>query len=86
LIIDADDVKCSHGATVGQIDEDALFYLRARGINEDKARLMMMNAFMHEVVQKIKVEALRDRIDELVERRLNGEVAKCHECAYQCEV
>jgi Fe-S cluster assembly protein SufD len=38
------------------------------------------------VVQKIKVEALRDRIDELVERRLNGEVAKCHECAYQCEV
>jgi Fe-S cluster assembly protein SufD len=86
LIIDADDVKCSHGATVGQIDEEALFYLRARGINEDKARLMMMNAFMHEVVQKIKVEALRDRIDELVERRLNGEVAKCHECAYQCEV
>ncbi len=86
LIIDADDVKCSHGATVGQIDEEALFYLRARGINEDKARLMMMNAFMHEVVRKISVEALRDRIDELVERRLNGEVAKCHECAYQCEV
>ena len=86
LIIDADDVKCSHGATVGQIDEEALFYLRARGIDEDKARFMMMNAFMHEVVKKIKVEALRDRIDELVERRLNGEVAKCHECAYQCEV
>lgn len=86
LIIDADDVKCSHGATVGQIDEEALFYLRARGINEDKARLMMMNAFMHEVVRKISVEALRDRIDELVERRLNGEVAKCHECAYQCEI
>ena len=86
LIIDADDVKCSHGATVGQIDEDALFYLRARGIDEDKARLMMMNAFAHDVVRKIKVEALGNRIDELVERRLNGEVARCHECAYNCEV
>ncbi len=85
LIIDADDVKCSHGATVGQIDEEALFYLRSRGINEDKARLMMMNAFAHEVVQKIKVEPLRDRIDELVDKRLRGEVARCHDCAYNCE-
>jgi Fe-S cluster assembly protein SufD len=85
LIIDADDVKCSHGATVGQIDEEALFYLRARGIDEDKARMMMMNAFAHEVIQEIKVEALRERIDELIEKRLNGEVARCHECAYNCE-
>ncbi|MCF6332701.1 MAG: Fe-S cluster assembly protein SufD [Draconibacterium sp.] len=85
LIINADDVKCSHGATVGQIDEEALFYLRSRGIDEDKARLMMMNAFAHEVVQEIKVEALRNRIDGLVEKRLNGEVARCHECNYNCE-
>lgn len=85
LIIDADDVKCSHGATVGQIDEEALFYLRARGIEEKKARLMMMNAFAHEVIQQIKVEPLRDRIDELVDKRLKGEVARCHECAYNCE-
>jgi Fe-S cluster assembly protein SufD len=85
LIIDADDVKCSHGATVGQIDEEALFYLRARGIDEDKARMMMMNAFAHEVVQKIKVKALRERIDELIEKRLNGEIALCHECDYNCE-
>jgi Fe-S cluster assembly protein SufD len=85
LIIDADDVKCSHGATVGQIDEQALFYLRTRGIDEDKARMMMMNAFAHEVVQEIKVEALRERIDELIEKRLKGEVARCHECAYNCE-
>ncbi|WP_346862150.1 Fe-S cluster assembly protein SufD [uncultured Draconibacterium sp.] len=85
LIIDADDVKCSHGATVGQIDEEALFYLRARGINEDKARLMMMNAFAHEVVKEIKLEALRDRIDELVDKRLQGEVARCHDCAYNCD-
>ncbi|MCF6357952.1 MAG: Fe-S cluster assembly protein SufD [Draconibacterium sp.] len=86
LIIDADDVKCSHGATVGQIDEEAMFYLRARGIDEDKARLMMMNAFAHDVVRKIKVEALGNRIDELVEKRLNGEIARCHECAYNCEM
>jgi len=85
LIIDADDVKCSHGATVGQIDEEALFYLRARGIDDKKARLMMMNAFAHEVIQQIKVEPLRDRIDELVDKRLKGEVARCHECAYNCE-
>ncbi|MCD6354984.1 MAG: Fe-S cluster assembly protein SufD [Prolixibacteraceae bacterium] len=85
LIIDADDVKCSHGASVGQIDEEALFYLRARGIDEDKARLMMMNAFAHEVVQEIKIEPLRERIDELVDERLKGEVARCHDCVYYCE-
>ncbi|MCW0484776.1 Fe-S cluster assembly protein SufD [Gaoshiqia sediminis] len=80
LIIDADDVKCSHGATVGQIDEEALFYLRARGINEPDARLMLMNAFAHEVIQEIRVEPLRDRIDELVDKRLRGELARCHSC------
>ena len=85
LIIDADDVKCSHGATIGQIDEEALFYLRARGIDEKMARLMMMNAFTHEVIQQVKVEPLRNRIDELVDRRLRGEVARCHDCAYNCE-
>ena len=85
LIIDADDVKCSHGATVGQIDEEALFYLRARGIDEAKARLMMMNAFAYEVIQQISIEPLRKRINELVDKRLRGEVARCHDCAYNCE-
>jgi len=79
LIIDADDVKCSHGATVGQINEDALFFLRARGIGEKDARMMLMNAFAHEVVQKITIESLRERIDELIEKRLNGEIAAKHE-------
>lgn len=79
LIIDADDVKCSHGATVGQIDEDALFFLRARGIGEKDARMMLLNAFAHEVVQKITIGPLRDRIDELIEKRLNGEIARRHE-------
>jgi Fe-S cluster assembly protein SufD len=80
LIIDADDVKCSHGATVGQIDLDALFYMRARGIGEADARMMLMNAFAHEVIQEIRVEPLRDRIDELVEKRLKGELGKCSNC------
>ena len=80
LIIDADDVKCSHGATIGQIDEDALFYMRSRGINEADARLMLMNAFAHEVIQEIRVAPLRDRIDELVDKRLRGELARCHSC------
>ena len=84
LIIDADDVKCSHGATIGQIDEEALFYIRARGIDEKKARLMMMNAFTHEVIQQIKSEPLRSHIDDLVDKRLRGEVARCHDCAYNC--
>ena len=79
LIIDADDVKCSHGATVGQIDEDALFFLRARGIGENEARMMLMNAFAHEVVQKISNESMRDCIDVLIEKRLNGDISRKHE-------
>ena len=84
LIIDADDVKCSHGATVGQINEEALFFLRTRGIGERDARMMLMNAFAHEVVQKITIEPLRNQIDELIEKRLKGEISLCHDCNYQC--
>lgn len=84
LVIDNDDVKCTHGATVGRINEEALFYLQARGINESEARLMLMFAFAHEVLGEIKVEALRDRIDRLVDKRLRGEVSKCHLCAMDC--
>lgn len=84
LIIDADDVKCSHGATVGQINEEALFFLRARGIGEKDARMMLMNAFAHEVVQKITIEPLRNQIDELIEKRLKGQISLCHDCNYQC--
>ncbi len=78
LIIDADDVKCSHGATVGQIDKEALFYLKARGIGEEEARLMLMSAFAHEVIQEIRIEALRERIGELVGKRLRGELYQSH--------
>ena len=78
LIIDADDVKCSHGATVGQIDQEALFYLKARGIGEEEARLMLTSAFVYEVVRKIGIDALRERIVELVEKRLRGELHQSH--------
>ena len=84
LVIDNDDVKCSHGATVGRINDEALFYLQARGINEKEARLMLMFAFAHEVLAEVKIEKLRDVIDKLVNKRLRGEVSKCHSCAMDC--
>jgi Fe-S cluster assembly protein SufD len=84
LEIYADDVKCSHGATVGQLDDDALFYLQSRGINKREARLMLMFGFAHEVIQNIKVEALRDRMDNLVMQRLKGELSRCAFCMVKC--
>jgi Fe-S cluster assembly protein SufD len=84
LEIFADDVKCSHGATVGQLDENALFYLRSRGIDAHEARLMLMFGFAHEVIQNIPIEALRDRIDNLVMKRLRGELTPCASCAIKC--
>ena len=84
LEIYADDVKCSHGATVGQIDENALFYLRARGIPKDEARLMMMFAFASEVIKGIKAEVLRIRMQDLVNKRLRGELSRCKNCAIHC--
>jgi len=84
LEIYADDVKCSHGSTMGQLDDNALFYLRSRGIEYKEARLLLMFAFAHEVIQNIKVEALRDRIDDLVNKRLRGELSRCNNCAMQC--
>jgi len=85
LIIYADDVKCSHGATVGQLDEDALFYLQSRGIPKDESRLMLMNAFAHEVISRIKQGALQERISDLVSKRLKGELSRCNNCAMNCQ-
>jgi Fe-S cluster assembly protein SufD len=84
LEIFADDVKCSHGATVGQLDENALFYLQSRGISKHEARLMLMFGFAHEVIQNIKVEALRERMDNLVMQRLRGELSRCASCMVKC--
>jgi len=80
LEIYADDVKCSHGATTGQIDENALFYLRSRGISEKEARMLLMLAFTNDVIENIRVDALRDRIRTLAENRLRGEIPKCAGC------
>jgi Fe-S cluster assembly protein SufD len=75
-----DDVKCSHGATVGQLDTEALFYIRSRGIGYDEARHLLMYAFANEVVSTIKLEALRERIIEMVDKRLRGELSVCNNC------
>ena len=80
LEIYADDVKCSHGATVGQLDQQALYYMRTRGIPEAEARLLLMTAFMSDVIDGIRIEPLRDRLRHLVEKRLRGELTQCKSC------
>jgi len=84
LQIYADDVKCSHGATVGQLDADALFYLRARGIAEESAKMLLMYAFADEVVTKISIDALREKICQMVNKRLKGELSICDQCVLHC--
>ena len=80
LEIYADDVKCSHGATVGQLDENALFYLRSRGIPEAEARMLLMFAFTNDVIENVRMDALKDRLRQLVEKRFRGELDKCAGC------
>ncbi|MBI9067095.1 MAG: Fe-S cluster assembly protein SufD [Salinivirgaceae bacterium] len=84
LEIYADDVKCSHGATIGQIDEEALFYLKSRGIGGHEARMMLMHAFAYEVLSHIRVPVLMERYGDLVEKRLRGEFSKCEGCFVHC--
>ena len=81
LEIYADDVKCSHGATVGQLDENALFYMRQRGITLKEARLLLIFSFVNEVIDNIRMDALKDRLHLLVEKRFRGELNKCQGCA-----
>ncbi|OIP05517.1 MAG: Fe-S cluster assembly protein SufD [Bacteroidetes bacterium CG2_30_32_10] len=84
LEIYADDVKCSHGATVGQLDNEAMFYLRSRGLGEDCARMLLMYAFADEVINKIPIEALRVRLGNMVSKRLRGELSVCDQCVMHC--
>ncbi len=84
LEIYADDVKCSHGATVGQLDPDAMFYLRSRGIPQRESRLMLMYAFAHDIISHVSVPPLRERIDELVDKRLRGDLTRCNSCQINC--
>lgn len=82
LEIYADDVKCSHGLTTGQIDEDALFYLKARGIAEEDARLMLMQAFVAGVLDHVRIDVLKVRLEELISKRFKGEKTKCGSCEF----
>lgn len=84
LEIYADDVKCSHGATVGQLDPEAMFYMRSRGIREDTSRMLMMYAFAAEIINQIKVQPLRHQIDEMIYKRLRGELSTCDQCILDC--
>lgn len=84
LEIYADDVKCSHGATVGQLNNEALFYIKQRGICEKNAKLLLMYAFADEIVQKVEIESLRSRTADMVSRRLKGELHVCDQCILHC--
>ena len=80
-----DDVKCSHGSTIGQLDEQALFYLMTRGIGERTAVTMLSYAFCDEVIRNIAIESLRDAVGDMVKKRLHGELSpSCDECAIRC--
>lgn len=80
LEIYADDVKCSHGSSVGQLGDAALFYMRQRGIPLEEARLLLKAAFVGQVIDVIPMEALRDRLRYLIDKRFRGELSKCEGC------
>ena len=80
LEIYADNVKCAHGSTVGQLNDAALFYMQQRGISKKEAKLLLEFAFINEVIDHMKLEPLRDRLHYLVEKRFRGELNKCEGC------
>lgn len=80
LEIYADDVKCAHGSTIGQLNDAALFYMQQRGISQKEAKLLLEFAFINEVIDKMDLEPLRDRLHYLVEKRFRGELSKCVGC------
>ena len=84
LEIYADDVQCSHGATVGQLDNEALFYLMQRGIPFADARMLLMYAFADAVIREISIDALRVSIQDMVKRRLRGDLSICDRCVLHC--
>lgn len=83
LEIYADDVKCAHGSTVGQLNDAALFYMRQRGISQKEAKLLLEFAFINEVIDQMNLAPLRDRLHHLVEKRFRGEFDKCEGCKHQ---
>ena len=84
LEIYADDVKCSHGTSTGQLDQEAMFYMRQRGISKANARILLMYAFAAEVSNHIGNEMLHEHIDDMIKRRLRGELSICETCVLRC--
>jgi Fe-S cluster assembly protein SufD len=84
LEIYADDVKCSHGSTIGQLDNEAKFYIKQRGICERTANQLLMIAFAGQVIETISIDVLKKRISDLVRRRLKGDLSACEQCSLQC--
>ena len=84
LEIYADDVKCSHGSSIGQLDQEAMFYMQQRGISKENARMLLMYAFAADISNNIGIDALRERIDDMIKRRLKGELSCCENCVFQC--
>lgn len=76
-----DDVKCSHGCATGQLDSLQMFYMRTRGLDENTARLLLKQAFMADIIDAIDIDALRERLHLLVERRFAGASSACASCA-----
>lgn len=85
LEIYTDDVMCSHGSAVGQLDEEALFYMRTRGIGIDEARRLLMQAFVADVIDGVRLDALKDRLHYLVEKRFAGTLSNCAGCLTACK-
>ena len=70
LEIYADDVKCSHGTTTGQLNDEALFYMRSRGIPKDEARTLLLYAFSQDVLSQIKIQSIREYLEGVVREKL----------------
>ncbi len=81
LEIYADDVKCTHGLTTGELDEEALFYMQQRGIPEEQARIMLSIAFADDIVRLIPLESLRNKVYEVIESRFSGDVCSHKHCS-----
>ncbi len=80
LEIYADDVKCSHGTAIGQLDALQVFYMRTRGLSESTARMLLKQAFMADVIEGVRLPALKDRLRQLVEMRFSGTQGSCSAC------
>lgn len=80
LEIYADDVKCSHGTAIGQLDPAQIFYMQTRGLDENQAKTLLRQAFMADVIEAVRMERLRDRLRHLVETRLDSAAPAIHSC------